>query len=118
MRTEARYLVGEALPDWKHKATKIAKECVRQGIMLDPDTARTEAEADFARWFALLKGEVEEWKRVAEASEVPDFDLAVADLLNILAQMKSLTPTRSLTGADLQDEGIRKIEKVDSGFCP
>lgn len=114
VRTEANYLIAEALPDWKHKATKIARECVRQGISLDPDTARTGVEAEFARWFATLKDEVEEWKKVAEASEVPDFDLAVADLLNMLAQKT----TQSVAGADLEDEGLRRMEKVDSGFGP
>jgi hypothetical protein len=116
VKTEAQYLVAEALPDWKHKASRIANECVRKGIMLEPDTTQTGAGADFAKWFSTLKDEVQEWRRVIEAVEVPDFDLAVADLTKILARKKLTTTNRPSTGAELKDESLKKIEKVDSGF--
>ncbi len=87
--SEVQYLVTEALPDWKHKFTRLEHECLRQGIMLDPEKAQNGANAEFAKWFWTLKDEVQEWKRIAEAVEVPDFDHAVADLTAMQIKRKA-----------------------------
>lgn len=115
--SEAQYFVTEAMPDWKHKATKIKYECTRQGIKLDIDTAQSGANAEFAKWFSTLKDEVQEWKRIAEAVEVPDFDQAVSDLMALKARKNTRVVAQSSPEADLTvEEGVRKIEKVDSGI--
>lgn len=115
--SEAQYFVTEAMPDWKHKATKIKYEFTRQGIKLDTDTAQCGENAEFAKWFSTLKDEVQEWKRIAEAVEVPDFDQAVSDLMALQARKNTRSIAQSSPEADLTaEEGVRKIEKVDSGI--
>lgn len=116
MKNEAQYIVTEALPDWKHKATKVEQECFWCGIMMDPDVAKTGAEAEFARWFSTLKDEVQEWKRIAKGVEVPNFDQAVADLVAVQVRGEAPKVDRISPGTELNDEGMGKIEKVDSGI--
>jgi hypothetical protein len=115
--SEAQYFVTEAMPDWKHKATKIKYECTRQGITLDTVTAQSGANVEFAKWFSTLKDEVQEWKRIAEAVEVPDFNQAVSDLMALQARKNTRAIAQSSPEADLTaEESLRKIEKVDSGI--
>ena len=116
VKVEAHYLVAEALPDWKHKATRVARECDRHGIILDPVEARAGARADFAKWFSTLRNTVQEWKKAAEAVEVPDFDLAVADFSELQKLEKSSNVERPSLGTELADEGLQTIEKIDSGL--
>jgi hypothetical protein len=114
--TEAQYLVGEALPDWKHKATRVEHASCRQEIMMDPETAQNGSHAEFVRWFATLKDDVQEWKRIAEGVEVPDFEQAVADLTVIKVTKKATSVHGAPLDVKLNGKPIRKIEKVDSGI--
>lgn len=116
MRTETGYLITEALPDWKHKATRVEYECRRQGIMLDPELARTAAEAEFAKWFSQLREEVKKWKAIGDAVEVPDFEQAVADLVATQIQQKAVDVIQTQPGLGATGGGLRKIEKVDSAI--
>lgn len=113
---EGQYLVGEALPDWKHKAIRVARECDLHGIIVDPVEAQAGAKADFANWFSTLRNKVQEWKKAAEAMEVPDFDLAVVDFSDTQNLEKSSSVERPSLDTELVDEGLQAIEKIDSGL--
>lgn len=108
-------MVIEALPDWKHKATRFEYECARWGIVLEIDLARTDAEAEFAKWFSNLRDEVQEWKRVAEGVEAPDFDKAVVDLMAMDAKNKEANGDSTSPTMDFEDGDMQEIKKVDSG---
>jgi hypothetical protein len=116
VRTEARYFTTEAFPDWKHKAARIEHECFLQGTVLNSDMAETGTEAHFAKWFSFLKEEVQEWRRMVEGVEVPDFGQAVSDLMTIQAKEAAATVDGGLVDGPVDGPGFRKIEKVDSGI--
>lgn len=84
--------------------------------MLDPEIAQTGSRAKFVRWFASLKDDVQEWKRIAEGVEVPDFEQAVADLTAIKVTKKGASVHGTPLDVKLNGKPIRKIEKVDSGI--
>jgi hypothetical protein len=84
--------------------------------MMDPETAQNGSHAEFVRWFATLKDDVQEWKRIAEGVEVPDFEQAVADLTVIKVTKKATSVHGAPLDVKLNGKPIRKIEKVDSGI--
>jgi hypothetical protein len=117
VKIEAQYLLTEALPDWKHKATNIEHGCLRQGISLESGKADTGAQAEFGKWFSTLQDEVHEWKRMVETLEVPKFDLAVADLMALQGIKKVPIVKETVANSYIDGEAVmRKIEKVDSGI--
>ena len=124
MKNEAQYLVTEALPDWKHKLLRVENECFRRRIELNPEIAQAGAEMEFAKWVSNLKEEVQDWRRIAEAVEVPNFDEAVADLMAMQVRKASPSPNVSQAspgggGGSVvkpEGEGVWKIEKIDSGI--
>lgn len=125
--SEKQYLVIEALPDWKHKTARLERECRLLGINLDlpssssppPNEAATQSGEGaplltFAKWLSDLQDEVLEWKKMAVEVEVPDFGVAVADLV-ALQQERRRAGGLALDGEG-GEEGMEGIEKVDSGI--
>ena len=83
---------------------------------MNPEVAQRGAETEFAKWFSTLKDDVLEWKRIAEAVEVPRFDQAVEDLEALQNKQEAPRMKPTQPGMTLNAGGIRKLEKVDSGI--
>jgi hypothetical protein len=84
-------------------------------MKLGADAAGTIGGA-FSKWLAQLKDQVNQWKQVAKATEIPEFDTAVTDLMAMQTRMKPVSSRRTPQVVGLKDHGIRKMEKVDSGI--
>jgi hypothetical protein len=118
VKTEVGYMISEALPDWKHKSTRVERACFLAGMELKLNLARPGPEADFARWFANLREEVQEWRRIVGGVEAPDFEQAVANLMDLKAgqEKRAVYIEKAVPSMDIGDKPIRKIGKVDSGI--
>lgn len=90
---EQRYLVEDAFPDWRHKAS-------RAGLKNYHGLRVTFAgkEMTIAEWFAQLQTAVTFWSQQARAITLPDFDTTVLEL-----QSQITSPSSDISEEDTQD---------------
>ena len=78
LRAEKRYLLEEALPDWRHKAVRVFRErghCDNQAVFC----GRTVPQPDFETWWSTLQEEVRRLLEDAEDTKVPGFEDTIAE---------------------------------------
>jgi hypothetical protein len=78
IRAEKRYLLEEALPDWRHKAARVSHEnrqCGAKAIFHD----KVGSQIEFETWWTQLQEEVGKWLEDAEDTEIPEFEETVAE---------------------------------------
>lgn len=78
LQSEKRYLLEEALPDWRHKAARVLQEhsaCDTKVL----SRGKVETGMDFETWWTKLQEEVDKWLEEAENRVTPDFEDTVAE---------------------------------------
>jgi hypothetical protein len=78
LRAEKRYLLEEALPDWRHKAARVFQEH-RHSDNKAVFSGRTVPQTDFETWWSKLQEEIHKLLEDAEDTEVPEFEDTVAE---------------------------------------
>ena len=79
LRAEKRYLLEEALPDWRHKAVRVFRERGRSDNKLVFCGGRTVPPTDFETWWSKLQDEVRRLLEDAEDTKVPGFEDTIAE---------------------------------------
>ena len=85
LQSEKRYLLEEALPDWRHKAARVLQEhsaCDKKILF----RSQVETGTDFETWWTELQEEVDKWLEEAENRVTPDFEDTVAEYRIFQAQ--------------------------------
>lgn len=90
---ERRYLLEDALPDWKHKASRAGLKRYNDLILTFRGKTMTVAE-----WFTQLHAAVTLWCHEARHAELPDFDSTILEY-----ESQSSTPTSEHSESDLED---------------
>ncbi len=123
LQAEKRYLLEEALPDWRHKAVRLNHE-QRQ---LDTKVLfrdRAGITGDFKTWWIALTAEVDKWLEDAEDTDIPDFDVTVADYRSFQAKEIKKVFARDerrsrkiMLELDIPEpQKLDKVDKIDSGI--
>jgi len=74
LAAERQYLLEDALPDWKHKASRVRLE-----DYADMTVTFRGREMTVAEWYSRLTDTVGYWSYEAMAMELPDFEETVAE---------------------------------------
>ncbi|KAK5058865.1 hypothetical protein LTR84_011129 [Exophiala bonariae] len=92
LAAERRYLLEDALPDWKHKAS-------RAGLRQYNDLMLTfrGKEMKVIEWFSQLQAAVSFWCYEARQTELPDFDSTILEY-----ESQSSTPSSEASESDLR----------------
>jgi hypothetical protein len=93
LSAERRYLLEDALPDWKHKATRAGLKRYNDLILTFRGKDMTVAE-----WFTQLQAAVTLWCHEARQAELPDFDSTILEY-----ESQSSTPSSEHSESDLDD---------------
>ena len=93
LQSEKRYLLEEALPDWRHKAARVLQEhsaCDTKVLF----RIKVETGTDFETWWTELQEEVDKWLEEVENRVVPDFKDTVAEYRIFQAQEVNMSLAR------------------------
>jgi hypothetical protein len=85
LQSEKRYLLEEALPDWRHKAARVLQEhsaCDTKVLF----RSKFETGTGFETWWTKLQEEVDKWLEEAKNTVIPDFEDTVAEYRIFQAQ--------------------------------
>ncbi|KAH0841749.1 hypothetical protein AYO21_01018 [Fonsecaea monophora] len=109
---ERRYLVEDAHPDWKHKAS-------RAGLSQYGDLVLTcrGKEMTVSEWFDQLQRAEKLWVQQAKDAELPDFESTVTEY-QILTDSESSTPPSEVSEDDSPEGGRSWDAPVPVGRKP
>lgn len=122
LRAEKRYLLEEALPDWRHKAARVFHEH-RQCDVKAVFHGNAGSQLDFETWWTRLQEEVGKWLEDTEDTEIPEFENTVAEhgVLQAEEVKKGLAReercSRKITlELDVPEPKRERAETMDSGI--
>src|SRR5277367_1116113 len=93
LQSEKRYLLEEALPDWRHKAARVLQEHSACDIKV-LFSSKVETGTDFETWRTELQEEADKWLEEAENRVIPDFEDTVAEYRIFQAQEVNMSLAR------------------------
>ncbi|KIX98509.1 uncharacterized protein Z520_05810 [Fonsecaea multimorphosa CBS 102226] len=112
LSAERRYLLEDAHPDWKHKASRAGLSQYGELLL----TCRGK-EMTVAEWFDQLQRAEQLWVQEAKDAELPDFESTVTEY-QILTDSESSTPPSEVSEDDSPEGGRSWDAPVPVGRRP